>query len=241
MLSRMLNLFFKGHIDTLIETDTEYTPKLSNKHGKDRDVVVIYAGGDDLMIAGSWNDVFELSFHIRESFRRYTADNPGITISAGYGIFDEKTPVKRMADLVSDRLEISKEEGRNRIFMLERGIQATNGTVFSKSYEWDKFLEIWNRISDIYSLNGEPKLKISKSLIWKILEAREVYLRDQKSVYWFITPMYHLSRADKDKKIKAGRIFSFLFKINPEDEVQEIYHVDVPLKIMDLATRRGGG
>ncbi len=237
MLSRMLNLFFKAHLNSIVRSSHDLdTPKI-RKSVERRELVVIYSGGDDLVIGGSWNDVFESAFEIREFFRKYTGYNQNITISGGYGIFDEKTPMIRMAKLVSLRLEIAKEEGKDRIYLMDRNVGNYKNY---RSYVWDGFIELWNKYAaTLMRLNGKtPEEVVPRSLIYKLIEAREAYVKDERSPYWFISPMYHLSRRKGEEK----KIFGSLFKIDPErtrkNVPQEIFFIDVPLKFVDLALRR---
>lgn len=229
-LSRMLNLFFKAHLDSIIERSEKKLFKTQNNDK--REIVVIYAGGDDLMIGGTWNDVLELAFEIREVFRKYVGFNPAITISGGYGIFDKKTPMIRMAKIINQRLEKSKSEGKDRIHLMEREVGKYSNF---ESYQWDEFLSLWRTFSDKIL----HKKDFSRSIIYRLLEAREAYIRNEKSVYWFVNPIYHLSRRKGEEKA----IFRSLFVLDPENMKrglpQKIFFIDVPLKLVDLALRGG--
>ncbi len=101
-LSRFLDYFFKGYLNTIIENDIKGVPKIP-KDNKEPNIVVVYAGGDDLFIVGAWDEVFNLAFKINEMFRKYVGENPYITLSAGLGYFDEKFPLSRMATTTYDR------------------------------------------------------------------------------------------------------------------------------------------
>lgn len=227
-LSRLLNLFFKGHLNTLLFRKIPRIPEVAGG----REIVVIYSGGDDLFLAGSWNDVFNAAFRIWKSFSEYVG-NPHITISAGYGIFDKKAPLMNMAEEVSERLEAAKDEGRNRIFLMRRRI----GRFTKKqSYVWEDFVNIWNNyIGEVYSPEKGELTNVGDVTLRILLESRELYLKDKDSVFWFIYPLYHLSRR------KEVSPFLNLFKIDPgkgRDEPHEIFYIDVPLRIVEFATRR---
>lgn len=232
-LSRMLNLFFKAHLNTILENpalNLKEIPRI-RESTKKREIVVIYSGGDDLMLGGTWNDVLEVAFEVRQIFRKYVGFNPSITISGGYGIFDEKTPIVRMAKIVNERLEVAKEEGRDRIYLMDREVGNFRNMI---SYQWDEFKRLWTNYSDSVLRMGH---EFPRSLIYKLIEARKVYLQDEKSVYWFISPIYHLSRRRGEEKV----VFSKLFVLDPnklrEGKPQEIFFIDVPLKLLDLALR----
>ncbi len=266
-LSRFMNHFFKNCIRLIAKRDMHVVsllksrdlPKLTN-NGK-RNLVVVYSGGDDLFIVGAWNDVFEVAFEIRELFGEYVGWNPNLTISAGFAIFDPKYPLYRMAEIVRKRLdEKAKEEGevrkveifgkieeikiKDRILLLERSTPKKfkdTPKEFERthkvSYRWDEFKAIWRKyVPKICKFeNGKCKLDVSRAILWKILEAREKYVQNPRGLKWHISLIYHLSRA------KLIDIFGDLAKRDVDkvrnEEPQEIYFIDAPLRILDLAVR----
>ncbi len=76
-LSSMLGLFFEGALNRICKDLTD----------KKEDVFyILYSGGDDLFILGTWSRLPELAVSIRENFAKYTGNNPELTISAGLTI-----------------------------------------------------------------------------------------------------------------------------------------------------------
>jgi len=250
-LSRFMNHFFKNCIRLIAERDLEVLevirnkelPRLFESNGK-RNVVVVYSGGDDLFIVGSWNDVFELAFEIRELFGEYVGWNPNITLSAGFAVFDPKYPLYRMAKITSDRLEYAKDEGeetegdikiKDRIMLFERSKPREFKETHKVSYTWNEFKSVWNKyISKIYK-NGELIERVSRAILRRISEAREKYVKNPKGLKWHISLLYYLSRA------KLIDVFGDLAKRDVEriksGKPQEIYYIDAPLRIVDLAIR----
>ena len=252
-LSRFMNHFFKNCIRLIAKRDGQILDILRDKSlprlfedSNERNIVVVYSGGDDLFIVGSWNDVFEIASEIRELFGEYVGWNPNLTISAGFAIFDPKYPLYRMAKITSDRLENAKDEGskihedikiKDRIMLFERSIPKEFEETHKISYMWKEFKEIWNKyIPKIYE-NGMLKkdVDISKTILRKILEAREKYVKNPKGLKWHISLIYYLSRA------KLIDILGDLAKRDVEKvksgEPQEIYYIDAPLRVVDLAVR----
>ncbi len=251
-LSRFMSHFFKNCIRLIAERDEQVVSLLKNlpklaDNGK-RNLVVVYSGGDDLFIVGAWNDVFEIAFEIRKLFGEYVGWNPNLTISAGFAIFDPKYPLYRMAKITNDRLEKAKEEGeikriktaeeikvKDRIMLFERTKPAMK--THKQSYKWNEFEAIWNKyIPKICEYeNGRCKLNVSRAILRKILEAREKYVQNPKGLKWHISLIYHLSRA------KLIDVFGDLAKRDVDKvrsgEPQEIYFIDAPLRILDLAVR----
>ncbi|RUM34783.1 MAG: type III-A CRISPR-associated protein Cas10/Csm1 [Archaeoglobus sp.] len=260
-LSRFLSHFFKNCIDLIcrgrkINLDLD-APRIKSGREK-KEVVVVYSGGDDLFIVGAWDHVFELAFEIEDAFRKYVGENPNITISAGYGIFDPKFPLYRMAEITGRREERAKEEGeeigiiecsrdkvkiksKGRVFLLDRlagRASKNNSVVFKESYKWEEFRRVWKEyVPKIYDEN-KVELRIRRSLIRRILDARKEYLENPKGFKWQILLIYYLS--------KARRWIDVIGKIAVRDAdmvrkglPQDIYYIDVPLRIVDFAVRGG--
>ncbi|GBD09429.1 CRISPR-associated protein Cas10/Csm1 [Candidatus Thermoflexus japonica] len=97
-LSHLIALFFEGYLRVLCrEVDPEA-----------RHLYLIYSGGDDLLLVGSWDRVLEAAFRIREDFRRFAAGNPSLTLSGGISMHREKFPLYQAAAEAGDHLEGAK-------------------------------------------------------------------------------------------------------------------------------------
>ena len=51
-----------------------------NKLCKNYNVVIVYSGGDDIFLVGSWNDVIKFAKDLRVNFDKYTCNK--LTFSA---------------------------------------------------------------------------------------------------------------------------------------------------------------
>lgn len=102
-LSRQLSLFFKLHIRKLLENPA-YT--LSGKSKEQRRAAIVYSGGDDLFIAGAWDDVLELAIDVRRALARFSEGT--LSLSAGIGFYPAKFPISVMAEETADLEEASK-------------------------------------------------------------------------------------------------------------------------------------
>ncbi|WP_449573582.1 type III-A CRISPR-associated protein Cas10/Csm1 [Methanospirillum sp.] len=69
---------------------------------------ITYSGGDDLLIIGPWDIAIRLSNRIYEEFRRFTCENPGITLSAGIAIVSHRLPVSRAVNIAEELLDEAK-------------------------------------------------------------------------------------------------------------------------------------
>ncbi|WP_457741277.1 type III-A CRISPR-associated protein Cas10/Csm1 [Thermococcus sp.] len=236
--SRFMDYFFKGYLGAIIRGKfgyvSEHVPSLRGWPEKP-DIVVVYAGGDDFFIVGAWDQVFELAFRIRETFRAYTRN--GLTLSAGLGYFDPKTPIYRMAEVVGERLEKAKNEGRNRVTVIERS--RPEDERHPLSYAWDKYEELWKRYtSKVYAGNGRLRKSFDskKGLLMRILALREIYVRNPDDVRWAYLTAYLLGRHG------LSDLFPELVGIDAnaveKNEPQPIYSIDGVLKIVLMAVRR---
>lgn len=87
-LSRQLHWFFAGYLTTLI---TDY-PLCQ----------IIYAGGDDVFIIGSWQQLPQLANTIRNEFKRYCANNDHFSLSGGIALATGKYPISKIAEAAGE-------------------------------------------------------------------------------------------------------------------------------------------
>ena len=235
--SRFMDYFFKGYLRTIIEGKSGYitgdVPSIE-RWPEYPDVVVVYAGGDDFFIVGAWDQIFELAFRIRETFRAYTGDN--LTLSSGLGYFDPKTPIYRMAEVVSERLETAKDEGRNRVTVIGRS-RPENGRHLV-SYGWGEYERLWKVYGEkIYAGNGRLKkpFNTKKGILMRLLELRKLYVRNPNDIRWVYLIAYLLGRHG------LSDLFPELVGIDAsaveKNEPQPIYWIDGVLKIVLMAVR----
>lgn len=118
-LSRMLDVFFSGYMQKLIE---ENYPE----------IYTVYSGGDDVLLIGPWDSIIKFADELNSEFRRFTCNNENITLSAGIAFVKHNYPVFRAVDMADNALETSKDSAKNRL------------TVFGQTVEWDKVKEILN-------------------------------------------------------------------------------------------------
>ena len=109
-LSHLLNLFFKYYLNRICEGDIEYQFEVCPRKEKSRKVTMVYSGGDDLFIVGSWDDVAELGFDIRSAFREFTGGD-NVTLSGGMTVHKPKFPLYQMAEL-SKRAEARAKDNK---------------------------------------------------------------------------------------------------------------------------------
>lgn len=119
-VSRQLHLFFAGFLHRILD---EF------KHSQ-----IIYAGGDDVFIIGSWDELPQVAQKISNEFRAYCADNPSFTLSGGIATVGGKYPISRAAELAGE----AEEQAKN----LRRGTRQKNALCFLETpIGWESFAD----------------------------------------------------------------------------------------------------
>ncbi|MDR1583610.1 MAG: hypothetical protein LBS55_10220 [Prevotellaceae bacterium] len=142
-----------------------------------QNIYVVFSGGDDCFLIGSWNVIFDLAIEIRNSFKDFQKElkqkiqslpKNEITFSAGIVVVPPKYPMIRLTEEVEEALDNSKRaNGKNSI------------SVFGKTISWDEFehsQEISKRLKILISEKGE-----SRSLIERIKSSNIGFDKLQKN------------------------------------------------------------
>ncbi|NEP39193.1 MAG: type III-A CRISPR-associated protein Cas10/Csm1, partial [Okeania sp. SIO2H7] len=132
-LSRQMSYFFKTYLNSLAKNRVENLPKKLKdakvlKEGEGDRLVFIYAGGDDLFVSGSWNEVVDFAFDVYQAFRAYTGYNPDITLSGGISIAGNKFPLYQSAEESGDAEKLAKGNDRDSLGL------------FGEVFKWDEWL-----------------------------------------------------------------------------------------------------
>ena len=137
MLSSALTWFFQRHLDDILihQADIPYLKPIP----KDGGVSVVYAGGDDVFLIGAWNDVLNAGLKLQKAFDEFT--NGTVTMSAGFGLFTDHTPVISMASSSADLESEAKEmEGKNAIALF--------GKYYDERHIEHQYRFHWNELRD---------------------------------------------------------------------------------------------
>ncbi len=163
-LSSFLTLFFAGYIPYLIKSG-----KFGEGLYKDN-IYLVYAGGDDTLIVGAWDAIWELSKEIKKKFDEFVCYNPFITLSAGIHIANPKFELRKAVEMAEEELDVSKN---NRLGSIEKN----SLTIFNCPMNWN--LEVY------YSKTYFEKLKKLDKLISenkKVLEDLIESFNEVKSI-----------------------------------------------------------
>lgn len=188
-LSRSFDYFFSGYLNTIWR---EEVPKQS---------FIIYSGGDDLFIVGSWDVTIRLAERIHKDFRDFTCHNPAFSISGGIAIVGAKFPIIKGAEMSAEEEENAKGhvcngQSKNSISFL--------GMALNYDEEYPQVKSLKDEIVSLYESDELPK-----SFISKVLQHREnakitAHQISNVKTYWMMT--YDLSRMEQRLRGNKARV-----------------------------------
>ena len=180
-LSELMGNFFSSGIDLIVDGKIKHAETVLDAiKNEPKNVVVVYAGGDDLFITGAWDDVVILSFKIYNTFRKYTCYNPDLTISGGVVLTPPDYPIYRIASIAGEAEESAKEitdddgnRTKDRLALLYSppGLYAQNPELIKKfqCLRWGEWEDLMKKVLlPIYNLYTEEN--ISRSFLMGIYE-----------------------------------------------------------------------
>jgi len=127
-LSRSISLLFEGYVNQICQA----------KKYKEN-VFIIYSGGDDLFIVGSWNKIVELAEDIYSEFKKFACQNEYLTISGGISLITKKHPIHKGAQYAGEAEKLAKSS-REIIWKEGRFMKEKNAITFlNKPVSWDDF------------------------------------------------------------------------------------------------------
>ncbi len=158
-LSRMFDFFFTEILVKLIDTgdrfysipviiknkekndekdkEKEKNSKSNEKfYYKDR-IYVIYSGGDDFVLIGSWDAIFEFAKDLNEEFKKFVGENDNINFSCSIEIFNKKTQPLFMAETCEESLKDVKK--KNKEIKNEDYDKKVNVSVFGELLSWEDY------------------------------------------------------------------------------------------------------
>lgn len=183
-LSRMLNHFFSDYLVKRIESEF-------------KDMYIIFAGGDDLFLLGPWTQLIHFTRVVGREFRRYVADNPDVTLSAGIAVAKSRLPVPGIAALAETHLEKSKDRSVSGV-MLKNAV-----TVFNTTVSWadfDKLIEKGDWLHDLITKQHVPTGLAARLLSYG--QQRQEFIQgDIKKGIYISHMQYDFARNITEKKI----------------------------------------
>jgi len=222
-LSMALDRFFAGYLDVLCQqvTDKPGIAKLSEHKSEDL-LYVIYAGGDDLFVVGSWHLLPLLAERVKDAFEQYVGGNPFMHISAGITLEGRKFPLYQAAKRAGEALDggakkheytenddrplKKREHTKNDDRLLKKNAVHFLGQTMG----WGTFAEARERVDMLARLVERKDVPrgllhtlqmIHNRFLEDQKEARRRGLREDQTYYgpWMWRQAYHLARFARGK------------------------------------------
>ncbi len=148
-LSRSLDWFFKGYLNTIWN---------SNNHYK-KNIQIIYSGGDDLFVVGQWIPLVEFARAIKTEFENWVCRNNKLTLSGGIALIGGSSPILKGAIEAEEAEKLAKGYKRG-------GLTKNAFSIFGYSLSWnpelEKVIEWKNEIKTHLQNDALPHSFISK-------------------------------------------------------------------------------
>lgn len=203
-LSQALGWFFEREIPKIVKK--EVTEKGKNVH-------LIFAGGDDLLMVGNQRDVLEVFDKIIEEFEKYKrggwcpeGEFKGTflpTISAGYFVFPEKYKFKWAVERVEELLNTAKQ--------VKKSPFRKNNITYHSDIFIDDMKNIPERLKDVKLLTEALESgKLSQTLFYRIaiyfsdiidLALRERPFRDRFRRY--VSFVHYVKRLEANDRLES--------------------------------------
>lgn len=199
--SRGMNLLFKGALDELLKKE-----KLA--------VTLVYSGGDDLFLAGSWSDAVRAAALVRGALRQYSCG--ALTISGGIGLFDPHFPIRTAAEQTAELEEEAKAlKNKDGITLFAAGMGQT--------YPWDVFLKEvqGEKLALLQGFFGNEENERGSTMLYNLLELLRGEGQMQLARYAYL--LARLEPPRNDPRSKGYRQFSrtmYAWALNKKDRAQ---------------------
>lgn len=188
--SRKLSMFFKRHINQILEHPDYFLHEDEVEDGIEmeevkRNATIVYSGGDDVFIVGAWDDIIGLAVDLKEALEGFTQGT--LTISGGIGLYPSKFPISAMARQTGELEELSKSyPDKNAITLFAEG----------NTYFWDDFIECvvedkYRVIFDFFEGSDDR----GKGFLYKLLD----FMRNKEDKINLARYAYLLARMEPDK------------------------------------------
>ncbi len=182
-LSRNLDFFFKGYINTI------WKKKPYNENS-----YILYSGGDDLFIIGRWDILIQLAEEIRKDFKEFTVNNKNLTISGGIAILPPKFPIMKGAEEAGRAEHIAKTYSvkLNDNNLVEKNAFTLLGMALGWENEFQKVKKLKEKL--VSFLSSEQLPKALNSNIYRFYELRTHQFSKNLNESWRWQMAYQFTR-----------------------------------------------
>jgi len=172
-LSESIRLFFEAYVPRLCREWNEGASGAASPQ-----LYLIYAGGDDLFLVGSWSALPEMALKIRDAFRVFVGGDH-VTLSAGIGIAHDKFPLYMLAEAAREALDSqAKTYGRT-----AGGAPAKNALSFlGQAIPWQQMSEVarWQqRLADMLRPSAGSSVRpLPKGFLTRLASIYQLYAQN---------------------------------------------------------------
>lgn len=235
-LSRSFDFFFSGYLNTIWR---ETKPEQS---------FIVYSGGDDVFIVGSWDVAIMIAECIKLDFTEYSCENPNLSLSGGIAILRPKYPIMKGAGESDTEEKNAKQHTCNNY---TKNSISFLSTPLNWDQEYPAVAKLKETLCQLIGDDNEEGDKLPKSILSKIMmhyanaNTKESHIRRTHKIavlktYWMLT--YDLSRLkERTKNSEAKKVIDQCIKevcknsntLNGQP-IQTEYH---PLELWTMAAR----
>lgn len=194
-LSRQLSLFFKFYINKICRGNIagEADVSLNNFYindveNKEKKLVIVYSGGDDVFVVGAWIDVINFANDLRSAFRIFTCNK--LTLSGGIGLFSSTYPISQIASQSGELEDVAKKYDNDSkdaiaLFGIDEKTSKCNHV-----YHWEDFnSKVHSKVQffqEVCKFDNEEdktgKVFFSTSMMYKFKQLLEESQKDGKAI-----------------------------------------------------------
>lgn len=215
-ISRNLDWFFKGYLNTIWASNNEYK----------KFTQIIFSGGDDLFIIGRWDLILPFAEDIKTKFAKFTCSETQnsdhqLTISGGISIVTHKFPIIKAAEYAGDA---EKKAKAHKLLSEDKILFQKNSICFfDMPLHWDSeypivkalkedLLDIIDDEKSILKKGGIPKSILSKIQIHhQMMQAYKNSLGTMNPK-WIWVAAYDFSRLEERLRDKSKKYLRKLQK-----------------------------
>ncbi len=241
-LSRSLDYFFKGYLNTIWKSNQDFSNYTQ----------IIYSGGDDLFIVGKWDVLIRMAETISKDFNEWVCGNEEMTLSGGMAAVGAKFPLLKAAAF-SEHFEKSAKN-HNYGNAPKNAFSFINYTQYRKQgheeislalnwkYEYPYVLHLKEEMKNLISLHGLSEgftsslFDLMQQAEFKLDEKEKKYLPGNYRVVWLIAYQFKRSAQGKSEQLQHFyKKWLQLIMTHRIDELPEtFYH---PLQLLAVAAR----
>lgn len=238
-LSRELALFFSHYINYLAEKF---------------DVYVLYAGGDDAFVVGSWYNILHFTCRLRRRFASFCCENRDLTFSAGIFFCHDRFPVPKFAELAAQAEEAAKSEPALGASASDAAVKNAV-SVFGVVMKWEFYAQMLSfaqtllKHTAIQEETGAKEGKLSRSMVHRILQIIKSSFTNTYEVnvmalqrnmtglhYWFARKGYTHDVIEKAEADVVKEVIKVILSAFRERELLRAYVL--PTSYVVLKTRK---